>query len=162
MTESYEQIEARLSARAEEPLPESWKPSKEGDRIIGRVVRYERGVTGWGPAVICVVESLRRPGTFAAIWVFGTVLSNAFIREQPRRGEVILVEYRGKVHPQGGQEYKDWRLVVDRAGGAGLDAAEAFGQPPDEPPAAAPAEEPPSDWTPAGLDADPADDDIPF
>jgi hypothetical protein len=127
---TIEEIEARLAQRAAEPPPESWKPEKPGDAIIGRVRRYERGSTSWGDCVICVVESLRAPGRFASIWIFGTVLANAFQRVQPRLGEVIRVEFRGVVEPTtGGPAYKDWTLVADRAEGDGLSYAEAAGVP---------------------------------
>lgn len=174
---SIDELEQRLRQKADEPLPESWKADKPGDRIIGRVRRYEKGTTGWGDAVICVVESLRRPGHLASIWVFGTVLSNAFQKQQPKRGEVILVEYRGKVQPDGGQEYKDWRLVVDRPDGAeGLDFAEAFGLNPAPVPQGGSHTTyvPPADWQTTGNADDragrnefvpagaPTDDDIPF
>jgi hypothetical protein len=176
MTDTVEEIEQRLAERADEPLPESWKPDRPGQRIVGRVRRYEKGTTGWGDCVICVVESLRRPGQLASVWLFGTVLVNAFRKQRPKRGEVILVEYRGMVHPDGGgADYKDWRLVVDRPDGAeGLDFAEAFGETPAPAPVAGAhvTYEPPVDWQTTGNADDRAGfndnaasvdlDDIPF
>lgn len=170
-------VERRLVARADEPLPESWKP-EPGQRIVGRVRRYEKGTTqGWGDAAICVVESLRNPGRLASVWIFHTTLSNAFQKQRPKVGEVILLEYRGKVESQGqGQPYHDWRLVVDRADGAeGLSLDEAFGRIDAPTPAtgAHVTDEPPSDWATTGnaddrLPDQPAaaafidEDDIPF
>ena len=137
---TIEDIEARLKAKAEEPSPESIKFEKPGQSVMGRVRRYEKGSTSWGDCVICVIESLQS-GNLASIWIFGTVLSNAFERLQPRIGEVIRVEYRGTVEPQsGGAAYKDWNLTVDRDEAQGLSYAEASGSAaprqshPDEPP----------------------------
>ena len=126
---NIEEIEARLRAKAQEPSPESIKFEKQGQSVTGRVRRYERGSTSWGDCVICVIESLAT-GNLASIWIFGTVLANAFQRLQPRVGEIIRVEYKGVVEPaSGGPAYKDWALVVDRAEGDGLSYAEAAGIP---------------------------------
>lgn len=133
---TYEEIEARLKAKAEEPAPESIKFEKPGQSVVGQVVRYEKGSTDWGDCVICVLRSLKT-GNLASVWIFGTVLANAFQRLQPRPGEIIRVEYKGEVHRQGASSYKDWNLTVDRADEQGLSYAEAAGI------AAAPASQPP-------------------
>jgi hypothetical protein len=157
---SVEEIEARLRARAEEPMPESWIPDKAPATLTGVVRRYEKGTTqGWGDAPICVVESLRNPGRLASIWIFHTTLVNAFQRERPAVGEVIMVTYRGKAEPKGdGMPYHDWQLVVDRPnGGGGLGFDQAFGQTsPSLSAAVVPATgahvtyEPPADWQTTG------------
>lgn len=124
---TIDEIEARLAQKAAEPAPESWKPETPGESIIGTVRRYEKGTTSWGDCVICVVESLRSPGRFASIWIFGAVLSNAFQKQQPRPGEVIRVEYGAEIQRDGQPSYRDWTLTVDRADGDGLTYAEAAG-----------------------------------
>ena len=128
MSTTYEEIEARLKAKAAEPSPESIKFERPGQAVIGKVRRYEKGSTDWGDCVICVLESLQT-GNLASLWIFGKVLAGAFDRLQPRIGEVIRVEYLGEVHPEGGQRYKNWSLIVDRdeAQGQGLSYAEAAG-----------------------------------
>lgn len=175
---SVDEIERRLMAKADEPTPEAWKAERPGQKLIGCVVRYEKGTTAWGDAPICVVESLRTPGRLASVWIFGTVLANQFKKQMPQRGEIILVEYLGEVRPDGGgSPYKNWRVIVDRpAGHDGLDFATAFGDTsaPVAQNGAHETYEPPADWQTtgnaddrAGLN-DPAtatvaeDDDIPF
>ena len=123
---TYEEVEARLKAKAAEPSPESIKFETPGQSVLGRVRRYEKGSTDWGDCVICVIESLKS-GNLASIWIFGTVLANAFQRLQPRIGEVIRVEYKGEVHREGQSSYKDWNLTVDRDEAEGLSYAEAAG-----------------------------------
>jgi hypothetical protein len=181
---TVEDVEQRLQAKAEEALPESWKPGEPGTpfaKLIGKVVRYEKGTTSYGDCPIVVVESLRNQGRYASLWIFGTVLPNAFKKQQPRRGEVILVEYLGMKHPDGGgQPYQNWRVAVDRPEGQdGLDFEQAFGMTPAPVPqtGAHVTYEPPADWStggnaddlaghndhvPAGTAFEGADDDIPF
>lgn len=162
---TYEEVEARLKAKAAEPSPESIKFETPGQSVIGKVRRYEKGSTDWGDCVICVIESLKS-GNLASIWIFGTVLANAFQRLQPRIGEVIRVEYKGEVHREGQSSYKDWNLTVDRDEAEGLSYAEAAGVAA-QPPAAPPARSFPTtgDHHAAAYAADfpaAADDDIPF
>lgn len=123
---TIEEIEERLKAAAAKPAPESIKFERPGQAVIGRVVRYEKGSTDWGDCVICVIASLTT-GNLASVWIFGTVLSNAFERAQPRPGEIIRVEFKGEVHREGQSSYKDWSLVVDRDEEDGLTYAEAAG-----------------------------------
>lgn len=162
---TYEEIEARLKAKAEEPSPESIKFERPGQSVIGRVRRYEKGSTDWGDCVICVLESLQT-GNLASVWIFGTVLANAFQRLQPRIGEVIRVEYKGEVHREGQSSYKDWNLTVDRDEAEGLSYAEAAGITAAPPPPASRAQSFPTTGDHhAAADADfpaAADDDIPF
>jgi hypothetical protein len=181
---SVDDIEQRLQAKAEEPAPESWRP-EPGDKIMGRVIRYEKGTTqGWGDAPIVVLESLRTQGRLISVWMFHTTLVNEFKKQRPKVGEALMLEYHGKVEAKGeGQPYHSWRLVIDRANGGGLSLDEAFGEQP-APVATDGAHvtyEPPADWSttgnaddraghnefvPAGAstgpDFDGADDDIPF
>lgn len=165
---TIEEIEARLAQKAAEPAPESWKPERPGESIIGRVRRYEKGTTSWGECVICVVESLRNPGKFASIWIFGSVLSNAFQKQQPRPGEVIRVEYGEEIQRDGQPSYRDWTLTVDRAEGDGLTYAEAAGVAGTAPAPAEPQTFPTTGDVHAPAEAaaapagDPVPDDIPF
>ena len=164
---TYEEVEARLKAKAEEPSPESIKFEKPGQSVIGRVKRYEKGSTDWGDCVICVIESLTS-GNLASIWIFGTVLANAFERLQPRIGEVIRVEFKGEVHREGQSSYKDWNLTVDRDEAEGLSYAEAAGTKAVTTPTPPPAQHFPTtgdvhDAAPAAAaTAADTDDDIPF
>lgn len=43
MSTTYEEIEARLKAKAAEPSPESIKFERPGQAVIGKVRRYEKG-----------------------------------------------------------------------------------------------------------------------
>lgn len=170
---TYEEIEARLKAKAEEPSPESIKFERPGQSVIGRVRRYEKGSTDWGDCVICVIESLTT-GNLASIWIFGTVLANAFQKQQPRPGEIIRVEFKGIVQREGQSDYKDWTLTVDRPHGDGLTYAEAAGVAAAASPPPAPVEPEQhfpttgdfhdAEPAPAAAPAAPADDtdDIPF
>lgn len=173
-TESFQDVVDRLNAKAAEPTPESWKAEKPGDVIYGKIRRYEKGSTSWGDCVICVLESLRTPGRLVSVWIFGTVLANAFQRLQPQRGEAIRVEYLGEVHPEGGgAAYKNWSVAVDRdATNDGLDFYEAFAgtqAPPERAEPTAPRQEFPTtgdfhaDAEPSAAAPAPDDtDDIPF
>lgn len=160
---TYEEIEARLRAQAEEPSPESIKFEKPGQSVIGRVRRYEKGSTDWGDCVICVIESLTT-GNLASIWIFGTVLANAFQKQQPRPGEIIRVEFKGVVQRDGQSNYKDWTLTVDRPHGEGLTYAEAAGvtaAAPPPPPVETPTEFPATgDFHAEADEAAPATDDV--
>lgn len=115
--EGYDERVAALHERAEEPLPESWQPKAAGDELVGKFVRLDRGATSYGPCWIVVLESLKKPGEFASIWLFHTALKNQFNKARPEVGELILVRYEGKRTPKGGgQDYHDWKVLTEGGG----------------------------------------------
>lgn len=88
--------------------PASWRP-KEGEMLIGRIIRYSEGPGRFGPVRTAIIE--RDDGTRASLWLSSMVLLDQFNRERPRVGERVGVKYLGK-HPQKG--YHRFTLVVDR------------------------------------------------
>lgn len=114
MTDEAQTVEERLTARAAEPQPESWKHEKEGDQIVGRFRRLEKGSTTYGDCWIVVLESLRTPGRLSSVWLFNTTLFNEFKKARPKPGETVLVRYEGRVQRQGQSDYHLWKVVVDR------------------------------------------------
>lgn len=114
MSDDPQTVEERLTARAAEPQPESWKHEKEGDQIVGRFRRLEKGSTSYGDCWIVVLESLRTPGRLSSVWLFNTTLFNEFKKARPKPGETVLVRYEGRVSKQGQNDYHLWKVVVDR------------------------------------------------
>jgi hypothetical protein len=76
---SVEDIEQRLQAKAEEALPRNRGSrvslAPRSTKIIGKVVRYEKGTTSYGDCTDrgAGVAPERRAGT-ASLWMFHTVL----------------------------------------------------------------------------------------
>jgi hypothetical protein len=86
-----------------------------GDEIFGYVRRVVmQAPTSYGPAPVVELE-LPRSGQRISIWLFHKVLRQSFERERVRLGELVLIRYLGKKHPEGGgNAYDNYRLVVDR------------------------------------------------
>lgn len=108
---------AALHDKAEEPLPESWKPTKPGEELAGTFVRLDKGTTSYGPCWIVVLESVKEPGKYASIWLFHTALLNQFKKARPTVGQLVLVRYEGKRKPKGdGNAYHDWKVLTESDG----------------------------------------------
>lgn len=105
-----------LRTQMEQERPATWRPKEDGAEIVGRFVRLERGVTTHGDAWIVVLESIRIPGRFAAVWLFHKMLLGEFDRTRPRPGDLVLIRYEGIKAPEGdgGHEYHTWRVATDR------------------------------------------------
>jgi hypothetical protein len=88
--------------------PAAWRP-REGETLIGRIVRYSTGQSAYGPVHTCIVE--RADGSRVSLWLSSTVLLSLFQQQRPKVGEQIGLKYCGK-HPEKG--YRRFHLVVDR------------------------------------------------
>jgi hypothetical protein len=110
----WEAAHDRLRKRAEEGYPEPWQPDGPDDEIMGVVVAVNAAApTAYGPSPVVVLET--RQGDRRSLWLFHTVLRRQFSRQGVALGEIVLVRYRGKVHPDGGgNPSDDYIVVVDR------------------------------------------------
>lgn len=116
---SDRELDARVDAlrdRLEQERPASWVPKREGDEIVGELVRFDRGKTAYGEQVIAV---LRTPeGVERSVWLLHAVLRQEFAKLQPELGELVLIRYEGKREPEGdGSSYQHYRLEVEREDG---------------------------------------------
>jgi len=116
MTPKQEQGD-RLSQELEREFPQAWRPEKEGDQIVGYLIRVETGSTPYGPAPVVIVRG--EDGAEHAIWLFSEAVKTGFRRAAPQPGEKIGIRYLGEQevkHPQPGRKntYHNFRVVVDR------------------------------------------------
>lgn len=106
-----------LLDKAEAGYPESWVPENKGDQIAGKFLRVERGMTGFGPAPIVVLEM--EDGTERSVWLLSETLRSGFGRIRPASGDNIAVLYLGKQKvknqaPGRASEYHNFRVVSDK------------------------------------------------
>jgi hypothetical protein len=111
MTGQAERL-AQLRERAQSDYPESWKPSEQEPMIAGEYVRLEHGHTSYGPKEIVILRT--EDGRERSVWVLNEVLGNQLRRVRPRAGDLLCIHWRGKRRSTGGNEYDDYRVVVDR------------------------------------------------
>jgi hypothetical protein len=113
--------------------PRSWRPNI-GSVLVGRVIRYDRAESSYGPCWVCVVEE-PESGDFITIWLSATVLMAEFKRKKPTPGEMIGVKRPSVVE----KHYERFRLiVVARETAEGIpdfDESPPGDVPPGEPPA---------------------------
>lgn len=130
----------RMREKLDQGYPDGWRFNAETPEIIGVFRRLEEGYTRqYGACPIMILAELRSK-TEWSVWLFHAVLRNQLARMKPEPGEVVAVRWLGKRKPEsGGNEYDDYRVVVNR-GQAGA-----------------------VDWSKIGDAAEaPADDDAPF
>src|SRR5262245_9274944 len=145
-----------------------WRPD-EGDVITGRVLELSKGASQWGQYPIVVIRQDNGDGD-VAVHGFHPSLKNRLLDLQPRKGERIGIQYKGKrdskSHP--GQKVAVYIVRID---GRDSDTAWAGLVPAGEPPQTPgtqlpmpPADDPQPEYTQADFDTagDKADDDIPF
>lgn len=118
-THDWDAIAERMRKAADEGFPTAWQPESPDDEIIGTLARVTmQAPTSYGPAP--VVELVTPVGARYSVWLFHTVLRRAFEREAPALGERVLIRWLGKRRPDGGgNEYDDYRVIVDRPEAAG-------------------------------------------
>jgi hypothetical protein len=88
--------------------PPSWRP-REGETLVGRLVRYGTAPGVYGPVRTAIVE--RDSGDRLTIWLSSQVLLALFEEQAPQVGERIGLKYAGR-HPEKG--YHRYALLVDR------------------------------------------------
>lgn len=70
--------------------PDAWRP-EIGEILVGELVRYSRGHTTYGEAVIAIV-SHEGTGELAAVWLLHHVLLDEFRKLRPSPGERIGIK----------------------------------------------------------------------
>jgi hypothetical protein len=120
MLEDHDAVALRARAlveRMEAPPATSWRADQPELRhpnpIVGELVRVETGYTSFGRKQIVVLRDLDGRGW--SIWLLHSVLQEEFARKRPAIGDLVAVQYCGKVTPQGGgAPYGKFKLMVDR------------------------------------------------
>lgn len=97
--------------------PPSWQPTKEGESLIGWLVRVERGQTKFGPSPLMVIRD--DDGAEHSVWIFYPALASELRRTQPQAGERLAVRYEGvkpvkNPSPGKADTYHAYRIAVDR------------------------------------------------
>ncbi len=137
--------------------PKSWRPNV-GSTLVGRVVRYDRAESSYGPCWICLIEELES-GDVITIWLSATVLLSEFQRKKPKPGETIGVKRLSDAE----KGYKRFALLVE-----GREEAEAVPDfdeippPGDVPPGEPLADAPTDDAMAFSSEALAGEDDLPF
>ena len=138
--------------------PRSWRPNI-GSVLVGRVVRYDRAESSYGPCWICLIEELES-GDVVTIWLSATVLLSEFQRKKPKPGEMIGIRRLSDAE----KGYKRFALIVEgREEAEGVPDFDALPAPGDVPPGEPPFEDPPADDAMApSSEALAGEDDLPF
>jgi hypothetical protein len=124
-----------MREKLEAGYPVPWIPNENGDteEIIGTFVRLERAPTrSYGMQWVMILAELETRAE-RSVWLLHTVLRNELSKLKPVTGETVGVRWLGKKTPAGGgQDYDDYRVVVDREPGtaANWDAVGGQGAPP--------------------------------
>lgn len=137
--------------------PRTWMFDKHGDSLEGRFVAIDEGPAKYDHVPIVVLEL--EDGERVGLWLFPTVLRNAFTEEVRRRasgdfepGERIRVERLEERVSANDRRYRDFEVEFEHAVGrrsAAAILAEAPGKADDAP-------------APSRAQYDPATADIPF
>lgn len=89
-------LSAELDADTGE-LPESWTP-KPGDKLVGRLVRYDKATSRYGPCILAVLDvageghGSRRQPHLVAVWLSHKVLLERFKELRPAPGERLGIK----------------------------------------------------------------------
>jgi hypothetical protein len=129
-TYDWEAAAERLREQADRGYPEPWLPESDGEELLGTVVAIrEAAPTKFGPCPVVEIQGVG--GQAFSVWLNHTVLRRAFERNNVQPGELVLIRYVGRRTPEGGgNDYADYRLVVDRPIGKTADwrgIAERYG-----------------------------------
>lgn len=172
-SESYDWDAARerLREAAKAEHPPAWIPEQDGDELVGVVVEVKPAVpAAFGAVPVVTIDG---PAGVHSVWLHHAVLRRQFERSGVQLGELVLIRYEGRRHPEGGgNAYADYSLVVDRPTPSGSPdwraIANAHGDPLDEPgsssssgPPAFAGADPHADF-PSSPTGDSEADDIPF
>jgi len=110
-------------------FPESWRP-RPGDKCIGRLVRYTRGESKFGPRTIAVLECSNDEGKtyLLSMWLSSAVLTDKFRRLRPKPAERVAVKRLSDVEGANGR-YANYVVHVDRPAESSMAALDAIGNP---------------------------------
>jgi hypothetical protein len=147
MDATFKERAAALQEQLSAPEPVTWRPDVEdGDvghprLLIGELVAVQEGRTSYGQRQIAILRDAE--GQLWNVWLMHHVLIDEFVRQQPKRGEMLAISYDGRVDGgQGTSGYAKFRLVVDRKeatvswrNAEGVDAEPERPTPPPPPPA---------------------------
>ena len=91
--------------------PESWKPAP-GDKLVGRVVRYDKAPGRYGPCVLAVLDVAGEGHGphLVAVWLAHKVLLELFKELRPAPGERVGI----KRVDDSGKGYARYLVKVDR------------------------------------------------
>src|SRR2546430_1517099 len=96
---------------------EHWKAEEAGDRIVGEIVDIYERAGDWGP--YSVVDLKTDDGEVFSVSMAGTILAQEFEARSPNIGDRLGIKYLGKKATKNGKsEYKNYRVVVERAPGS--------------------------------------------
>lgn len=115
----------------------------KGATLVGRVVKFFRGGSKYGPYPGVVVKS-EKDGEAYSVHCFPTVLRNQMVEADPEPGDRIAIRYLGMTSPKGGGD--DYHNFTVRTDGSNKSFAEYAGD---------------VVWAPQRDDED-EDEDIPF
>src|ERR1043166_4976930 len=97
-----EERAARLRQQVEQGFPESWKPEKPGETLVGIFVDHDTGHTPYGPKRIVVLEDTQTKER-RSVWVLHEALQSQFQRARPKIGELVAVRYEGRTNSRDGK-----------------------------------------------------------
>lgn len=106
-------------------FPEAWRPTSEGEKLIGELVDIDLRESDYGepyPVLTVLAEDgssqdgkMIPPGTELSWHAFHTMARNAVKRKQPQVGERVGIVYAGLGEAQPGMNAPvRWRLLVER------------------------------------------------
>lgn len=106
----------------DEGYPEAWIWDEHGDRIVGVIRGLEVGMTKYGKRLILIIEL--DSGNLRSVWVTNEALFSKLKDYNPQTGEVIGIE-RGEVKTSaGGNDYREFRVVMPGRSRGALSFAE--------------------------------------
>jgi len=95
--------------------PESWKPAP-GDKLVGRLVRYDKAPGRYGPCFLAVLDvagegdKASQGAHLVAVWLSHAVLLEKFKELRPAPGESVGI----KRLVDAGKGYARYMVKVDR------------------------------------------------
>jgi hypothetical protein len=103
-----------LREAMESDHPEAFR-FKDGDMIVGKVVRFGQGYSQYGPHAVVIVAD-ETDGELRAVHCLQTVLRNQMVEADPRPGDRIAVKCLGKASNKSGtRRYENFRVRVETA-----------------------------------------------
>ena len=109
-TIDWSEMVAQADKRSNGNYPETWKPEHEGDTIYGTLVETGEVETRYGLSETAVIETPE--GNRYTVWL-GTVLRDAFAKNDAAPGDAVVIRYNGyKTSKSGSTQYRDYTVVV--------------------------------------------------
>ena len=113
-----------MRRQVSEPYPEAWIATDTEAEFVGTFRQLKKVSGQFGDTWVAVFEE-HTTGTLRSVWLNHAVLRNEIALVAPKPGELVVIRYHGRVHPEGGgQPYALYRVAVDRPDGPGIDWAD--------------------------------------